>query len=34
MRKKRGSLSRIDKILEMPQEICSNIPKITITGFE
>ena len=34
MRKKRGSLSRIDKFLEMPQEIYSNIPKITITGFE
>lgn len=34
MRKKRGSLSKIDKFLEMPQEIYSNIPKITITGFE
>lgn len=34
MRKKRGSLSRIDKFLEMPQEIYSNIPKIIITGFE
>lgn len=34
MRKKRVSLSRIDKFLEMPQEIYSNIPKITITGFE
>lgn len=25
---------RIDKILEIPKEICSNIPKITITGFD
>lgn len=24
---------RLDKILEMPEEICSNIPKLTITGF-
>ena len=24
---------RIDKILEIPQEVYSNIPKITITGF-
>ena len=28
MRKK-----RLDKILEIPQEIYTNIPKITITGF-
>lgn len=25
--------NRIDKILELPQEVYSNIPKITITGF-
>ena len=24
---------RLDKILEMPEEIYSNIPKLTITGF-
>ncbi len=30
--KKKG-YNRLDKILELPQEICSNIPKITITGF-
>lgn len=24
---------RIDKILEMPEEVCSNIPKLTVTGF-
>jgi sporulation protein YqfC len=29
MRKK----NRIEKILELPQEIYSNIPKLTITGF-
>lgn len=25
--------NRFDKILELPQEVCSNIPKISITGF-
>ena len=24
---------KIGKILEMPEEVCSNIPKITIAGF-
>ena len=24
---------RLDKILEMPEEICSNTPKLTIVGF-
>ena len=24
---------RLDKILEMPEEVYSNIPKLTITGF-
>ena len=24
---------RIDKILEIPQEVYTNMPKITITGF-
>ena len=24
----------IDKILEIPDEICSNVPKLTITGFD
>lgn len=32
MRKKR--FEKIEKILEIPQEVCSNVPKITITGFE
>lgn len=25
---------KIDKILEIPDEICSNVPKLTITGFD
>lgn len=33
MKKKRNTLSKIDKILEMPQEVYSNVPKITVTGF-
>ena len=32
--KKRGTQKKLDKILEFPQEICSNIPKIVITGFD
>ena len=31
---KKKPLRKIDKILEMPKEVCSNIPKFTITGFE
>ncbi len=31
---KKRNYNKIDKILEMPQEVCSNIPKITITGFD
>ena len=31
---KKKNMRKIDKILEMPQEVCSNIPKFTITGFE
>ncbi len=30
--KKKG-YNRLDKILELPQEVCSNTPKISITGF-
>ena len=33
MKKKRNALSRIDRILEMPQEVYTDVPKITITGF-
>lgn len=25
--------SKIDRMLELPKEVCSNIPKITIVGF-
>lgn len=31
---KRKAIRRLDKMLEMPREVCSNIPKSTITGFE
>ncbi len=33
-RKRIKSNNRIDKILEMPKEVYSNVPKIIITGFE
>ena len=33
MKSKRKTLSKIDKILEMPKEIYTDTPKITITGF-
>ena len=33
MKKKRNGISRIDRILEMPQEVYSDTPKVTITGF-
>lgn len=31
---KKKNLRKIDKMLEMPMEVCSNIPKFTITGFD
>ena len=30
---KKKKVRRIDKILEMPQEVCSNNPKLTVVGF-
>jgi len=33
MKKKRNAISKIDRLLEMPQEVYSDTPKITITGF-
>ncbi len=30
---KKKKFRKIDKLLEMPEEICSDIPKITIKGF-
>ena len=31
---KKRNYNKIDKMLELPQEVYSNIPKITITGFD
>lgn len=33
MKKKKNTLSKIDRLLEMPQEVYSDTPKLTITGF-
>ncbi len=33
MSKKKRAMSKLNRILEMPQEVYSDIPKITITGF-
>lgn len=33
MRKRKNTFSRIDKILEMPQEVYSDTPKMTLVGF-
>ncbi len=34
LKNRKKALRKIDDILEMPKEICSNEPKLTITGFE
>lgn len=31
---KKRNYKKIDKLLEIPKEVCSNVPKFTITGFE
>lgn len=31
---KNKKYNKIDRILELPKEVCSNIPKVVITGFE
>jgi len=31
---KKRNYYKMDKILELPQEVCSNIPKIIITGLD
>lgn len=31
---KRNSYNRLDKLLELPKEVCSNVPKVIITGFD
>lgn len=33
MKKRKNTLSKIDRLLEMPQEVYSDTPKLTITGF-
>ncbi len=33
-RSKKPQNSRLERILEMPQEVYSNVPKMIITGFE
>lgn len=30
---KKNKFKRIDRMLELPEEVCSNIPKTIITGF-
>ncbi len=32
--KNRKNFSRIEKMLEIPDEVCKDVPKITILGFE
>ena len=34
MARARKRKNRIDKILEMPKEVYSNVPKLTVVGFE
>lgn len=31
---KKNNYNKIDKILELPKEVCSNVPKAIITGFD
>ena len=31
---KKRNYNKLDKLLELPQEVCSDIPKIIITGFD
>lgn len=31
---KKKNYNKIDKFLELPKEVCSNVPKIIITGFD
>ena len=35
MKKKRSQqINKLDKLLELPREVYSNIPKVIITGFD
>lgn len=31
---RKNKLNKIDRLLELPKEVCSDIPKIIITGFD
>jgi len=31
---KKNRVTRLDKLLELPKEICADVPKLTITGFD
>ena len=31
---KKRNYNKLDKLLELPQEVCSDIPNIRITGFD
>ena len=33
-RKKSKTITRLNEMLEMPKEVVSNVPKLTITGFQ
>ena len=33
MKKRKSAISKLDRLLEMPQEVYTDTPKITITGF-
>ena len=33
MKKRKKSYGKLDHILEIPQEVCSDVPKIIVTGF-
>ena len=32
--KKKQQFGKLDRLLELPKEVCSNVPKIIITGFD
>ena len=31
---KKNRIGKLDRLLELPKEVCSNIPRIIITGFD
>lgn len=33
MKKRKSAISKLDRFLEMPQEVYTDTPKVTITGF-